>query len=73
MDEDLVELKITVARLADKVDFLARTVEKQGLIIEGLLELSNKGKGAAWLLISFGGIAGAAAVKLVQVLPFLAK
>jgi hypothetical protein len=73
MDPDLMELKVAVARLATQVEFLAKTVEKHSETIEELLELSNKGKGAAWLLISLGGIAGAAATKLVQLVPVVFK
>lgn len=73
MDQDTAELKIAVAVMADRIDALTKTVEKQGKYIEELLVLSNKGKGAAWILIGLGGIAGAMASKLLPLIPLLAK
>lgn len=73
MDADLVELKIAFAVMADRVADLTKTVEKQGKFIEDLVTLSNKGRGAAWILIGMGGILGAILSKLLPLIPLIAK
>lgn len=73
MDVDVAELKIAVAVMADRIEALTRTVDKQAKCIEELLTLSNKGKGAAWILIGMGGIVGALLSKLLPFVPLLAK
>ena len=71
MDADLVELKVAVGRMAERIDMLAKTVDRQAETIESLVALSNQGRGAAWILIGMGGIAGAVISKLLTFLPFL--
>lgn len=73
MDSDITELKIAVAVMAERIDELTKTVDRQGKYIEELLVLSNKGKGAAWILIGMGGIVGALLSKLLPLAPFIAK
>lgn len=73
MDVDTAELKIAVAVMVNRIEALTKTVEKQGKYIEELLVLSNKGKGAAWILIGLGGIAGALASKLLPALQFVIR
>ena len=73
MDADLVELKVAVGRMAERIDMLAKTVDRQAETIESLVALSNQGRGAAWILIGMGGIAGAVISKLLTFLPFLVK
>jgi hypothetical protein len=73
MDSDITELKIAVAVMAGRIDELTKTVDRQGKYIEELLVLSNKGKGAAWILIGMGGIVGALLSKLLPLSPFIAK
>lgn len=59
MDADLVELKVAIGIMATKLEALTSNVVAQGEIIEELVALSNQGRGAAWVLIGMGGIAGA--------------
>jgi hypothetical protein len=73
MDSDITELKIAVAVMAGRIDELTKTVDRQGKYIEELLVLSNKGKGAAWILIGMGGIVGALLSKLLPLAPLIAK
>lgn len=73
MDVDVAELKIAVAVMADRIEALTKTVDKQGKYIEELLELSNKGRGAAWILIGMGGIVGALVSKLLPLIPLITK
>ena len=73
MDADLVELKVAVGRMAERIDMLAKIVDKQAETIQDLVALSNQGRGAAWSLIGMGGIAGALISKLITFLPFLVK
>ena len=73
MDADLVELKVAVGRMAERIDMLAKIVDRQAETIESLVALSNQGRGAAWILIGMGGIAGAVISKLLTFLPFLVK
>lgn len=73
MDADVADLKIAFAVMADRVEALTKTVEKQGKYIEELVMLSNKGKGAAWILIGMGGIGGALVSKLLPLIPLIAK
>lgn len=73
MDADVAELKIAVAVMAERIEALTATVDKQGKYIEELLVLSNKGKGAAWILIGMGGIAGALLSKFIPLIPLIAK
>ncbi len=73
MDVDVSDLKIAVAVLTQRIETLADIVDKQGKYIEELLVLSNKGKGAAWILIGMGGILGALASKLLPLVPLLVK
>lgn len=73
MDKDMAEMKIALAVMSDRVAALTKTVEAQGKYIEDLVTLSNKGKGAAWILIGMGGIVGALAAKLLPIIPLLSK
>lgn len=73
MDNDLVQLKIAVAVMTAQVADLSKIVQKQSIEMEALIALYNKGKGAYWLLICLGGVAGALASKLVHVIPVLVK
>ena len=73
MDEDLVELKIAVARMSERLDMMSKVIDKQATTISDLVALSNQGRGAAWILIGMGGIAGAIVSKLLTFLPFIVK
>lgn len=58
MDPEFYELKVTVATLVERINHLVKTVEAQERTVEELVALANKGKGSAWVLMGFGGIAG---------------
>ena len=73
MDNDLIELKIAVGIMTAQIAALTKIVERQSRDMEDLITLANKGKGAYWILITLGGLAGAIAAKLVHFLPILVK
>ena len=73
MDNDLIELKIAVGIMTAQIAVLTKIVERQSRDMEDLIALANKGKGAYWILIALGGLAGAVAAKLVHFLPILVK
>lgn len=73
MDNDLVQLKIAVGIMTAQLSALSKIVEKQSIELENLIALANKGKGAYWILIAMGGLAGAVAAKLVHFIPVLVK
>ena len=73
MDTDLIELKIAVGIMTAQITALTKIVERQSKDMEDLIALANKGKGAYWILIALGGLAGAIAAKLMHFLPILIK
>ena len=73
MDKDLIDLKIAVGVMTAHVQALTKTVEKQSIELENLIALANKGKGASWILIGMGGIAGAITAKILAFLPFVVR
>ena len=73
MDNDLIELKIAVGIMTAQIAALTKIVERNSRDMEDLIMLANKGKGAYWVLIALGGLAGAVAAKLVYFLPILVK
>ena len=73
MDNDLIDLKIAVGIMTAQIASLSKIVEKQSKDVEDLIALANKGKGASWILIGMGGIAGAITSKLVTFLPLVIR
>ena len=73
MDKDLVDLKVAVGIMTSQLASLSKIVEKQSKDMEDLIALANKGKGASWILIGMGGIAGAITSKLVTFLPLVIR
>ena len=73
MDNDLIELKIAVGIMTAQIAALTKIVERQSRDMEDLIALANKGKGAYWILIALGGLAGAITAKLMHFLPILIK
>ena len=80
MDADVVELKVTLARVLERLDAMARRdeeqdaiLEKQGRELAKLVSMADQGKGGVWTLIALGGVIGAGISHAKEVLHFLAK
>jgi len=73
MDKDLVDLKIAVGIMTVQLAALTKIVEEQSKEVADLIALANKGKGASWVLIGMGGIAGALTSKFVTLIPLMLR
>ncbi len=80
MDADVVELKVTLARVLERLEAMARRheeqdaiLEKQGRELAKLVSMADQGKGGVWTLIALGGVIGAGISHAKEVLHFLAK
>ena len=80
MDADVVELKVTLARVLERLDAMARrheeqdaVLEKQGRELAKLVSMADQGKGGVWTLIALGGVIGAFISHAKDVLHFLVK
>jgi len=80
MDADVVELKVTLARVLERLEAMQNTIEiqeaiisKQGEQLSRLVSMADQGKGGVWTLIALGGVIGAGISHAKEVLHFLAK
>jgi len=80
MDADVVELKVTLARVLERLDNVTdklteqdKILEKQGQRIADLISLADQGKGSVWMLITAGGFIGAVISNAKPILQFFAK
>lgn len=80
MDQEVVELKVTLARVLERLDAMNRTmstqeeiIEKQGEQIAKLVSLADQGRGSIWMLLTVGGFIGAVISNAKAILSFFAK
>lgn len=80
MDQEVVELKVTLARVLERLDAMNRTmsiqeeiIEKQGEQISKLVSLADQGRGSIWMLLTVGGFIGAVVSNAKAILSFFAK
>lgn len=80
MDQEVVELKVTLARVLERLDAMNRTmstqeeiIEKQGEQIAKLVSLADQGRGSIWMLLTVGGFIGALISNTKAILSFFAK
>ena len=80
MDQEVVELKVTLARVLERLDAMNRTmsiqeeiIEKQGEQISKLVSLADQGRGSIWMLLTVGGFIGALISNAKAILSFFAK
>lgn len=80
MDMEVVELKVTLARVLERLDAMSRTLEdqdrildQQGKKIEMLVSLADQGKGSVWMLITVGGFIGAIITNAKAIVQFFAR
>lgn len=69
----VIQLFSEIATLREQVGALQKAVEAQEKTIDELIALVNKGKGSIWILLTLGGLLGAAISNIKQLLPFLAR
>lgn len=66
MDMEVVELKVTLARVLERLDTMRDLIESQDKIIQAqgeqiakLVSLADQGRGGVWTLVALGGVIGA--------------
>lgn len=70
-DETLVELKISVALLSQRMEGLESLMARQSTILEELNALKNQGKGTIWLLVGLGTAFGTFISNIKPILTFI--
>lgn len=80
MDADVVELKVTLARVLERLDAMSKKLEAQDTILEEqgtrisqLISLADQGRGSVWMLITVGGFIGAVITNAKALLQFVAR
>lgn len=79
MDPEIIELKITIARILERLEHMAKTLEEQdkllatqGTQIAKLISLADQGRGSVWMLITVGGFVGMIISNAKNILKFFA-
>lgn len=80
MDADVVEMKVTLARVLERLDNVTdklteqdKILERQGQRIADLISMADQGKGSVWMLITVGGFIGAVISNAKPILQFFVK
>ena len=80
MDPEVIEMKVTLARVLERLDSMSKTLEaqdemikEQGNKIATLVSLADQGKGSIWMLLAVGGFIGAVISNAKAILQFFAK
>ena len=80
MDADVVELKVTLARVLERLDAMSKkleaqdaTLEEQGTRISQLISLADQGRGSVWMLITVGGFIGVVITNAKAILQFFVR
>lgn len=80
MDAEVIEMKVTLARVLERLDSVNRKLEEQDEVmktqaaqISTLISLADQGKGSVWMLIAVGGFIGAVISNAKAILQFFAK
>lgn len=80
MDPEVIEMKVNLARVLERLDSMSKTLEaqdemikEQGAKIATLISLADQGKGSVWMLITVGGFIGAIVTNAKGILQFFAR
>ncbi|MGL4567452.1 MAG: hypothetical protein ACRCU6_02855 [Fusobacteriaceae bacterium] len=80
MDKDLVEMKVTLATVLERLASMSKPLEYQDGMIEeqnrkvtALISMADKGKGSVWMLITAAGFLGAVIANGKNIIQFFLK
>ena len=80
MDPEVIETKVTLARVLERLDFVTKKLEEQDEVLKTqasqismLISLADQGKGSVWMLITVGGFVGAIITNAKAILQFFAR
>jgi hypothetical protein len=80
MDMEVIELKVTLARVLERLESMNRHLEAQDEIIKQqgdqisrLVSLADQGRGSIWVLITAGGFMGVVLSNAKAILQFFSR
>jgi hypothetical protein len=80
MDMEVIELKVTLARVLERLESMNKLIEnqdevikQQGEQISRLISLADQGRGSIWVLITVGGFMGVVLSNAKAILHFFSR